>query len=100
MGACAHFRPTLFEGYTNYISHFSAVKVLKENTIVGHVPRDISKYCTTLLLCGGKIRCEVTGRRQNKRGNGLEVCKFIVKRPHYITCKIDMIIKDYISRTQ
>ena len=167
MGACAHFRPTLFEGYTNYISHFSyintsiyhmlitwwclsphfrllhqhfhlhsrlrhhyryryhpdcvsslgeiletapepenphdkyAVKVLKENTIVGHVPRDISKYCTTLLLCGGKIRCEVTGRRQNKRGNGLEVpCKFIVKGPHYITCKIDMIIKDYISRTQ
>ena len=78
-----------------------AVKVLKENTIVGHVPRDISMYCTTLLLCGGKIRCEVTGRRQNKRGNGLEVpCKFIVKGPHYITCKIDMIIKDYISRTQ
>ena len=57
-----------------------AEKVLKENTIVRHISRDISKYCTTLLLCGGNIRCEVTGKRQNKRGNGLEVpCKFIVR---------------------
>ena len=29
------------------------VKVLKENEVVGHVPRDISKYYTFALLCEG-----------------------------------------------
>ena len=39
MGACAQFRPTLFEGYTNYKSHFSYI-----NTSIYHmlitVPHD------------------------------------------------------------
>ena len=53
--------------------------------VVGHVPRDISKYCTSALLCGGTIKCEITGKRQNKRGNGLEApCKYIVKGPFHI----------------
>ena len=49
-----------------------AVKVLKQNELVGHVPRDISKYCTSALLWRGTIKCEMTWKRQNKRGNGIE----------------------------
>ena len=50
-----------------------AVKVLKENEVVGHVLRDISKYCTSALLYGGTKKFEITVKRQNKRGNGIEV---------------------------
>ena len=49
-----------------------AVKVLKENEVVGHVPRDISKYCTSAILCGRTIKCEIAEKRQNKRGMGLK----------------------------
>ena len=48
------------------------VKVLKENEVVGHVPRDISKYCTSALLCGGTIKCEIAWKRQDKREMGLK----------------------------
>ena len=33
-----------------------AVKDLKENKVVGHVSRDISKYCISALLCRGTIK--------------------------------------------
>ena len=39
------------------------VKVLKENEVFRHVPRDISKFCISALLCGGTIKCEITGKR-------------------------------------
>ena len=48
------------------------VKVLKENNVVEHVPCDISKYCTSAILCEGTIKCEITGKSQNKRGMGLK----------------------------
>ena len=48
------------------------VKVLKDNEVVGHVPSDISKYCTSAILCGRTIKCEIAGKRQNKRGMGLK----------------------------
>ena len=48
------------------------VKVLKDNEVVGHVPSDISKYCTSAFLCGRTIKCEIAGKRQNKRGMGLK----------------------------
>ena len=73
-----------------------AAKVLKENEVVGHVPREISKYCTSALLCGGTIKWEITGKRQNKRRNGLEVtCKYIVKGPLHMISNVENIIKDY-----
>ena len=50
-----------------------AVKVLKRNEVVGHVPRDTLMNYTSALLCGGTIKCEITGKRQSKGGNGLEV---------------------------
>ena len=49
-----------------------AVKVLKENEVVGHVPRDISKYCTSALLCGGTIKCEITRKNKTNLGMGLK----------------------------
>ena len=64
------------------------MKVLKENEVFGHVLRDISKYCTSAIcVCvGGRgmgrggLKCEITGKRQNKRGNGLKVpFKYIAK---------------------
>ena len=77
-----------------------AVKVLKENEVVGHVPREISKCCTSAVLCGGTIKWEITGKRQNKRGNGLDVpCKYILKGPLHMISNVEMIIKDYLSRT-
>ena len=77
-----------------------AVKFLKENKVVGHVPGDISKYYTSALLCGGTIKCEITGNRKNKRGNELEVpCKYIVKGPFHMILNVEKIIKDYLSRT-
>ena len=41
-----------------------AVSVIKEGTIVGHLPRRILSACT-LLLRRGVIHCQVAGRRKN-----------------------------------
>ena len=48
------------------------VKVLKDNEVVGHVPSDILKYCTSAILCGRTTKCEIAEKRQNKRGMGLK----------------------------
>ena len=48
------------------------VKVLKDNEVVGHVPSDILKYCTSAILCGRTTKCEIAGKRQNKRGMSLK----------------------------
>ena len=47
------------------------VAVLKAGAIVGHVPREVSRLFYFFLLHGGRITCEVTGKR--KFGKGLEV---------------------------
>ena len=41
-----------------------AVAVLKEETIIGHLPRKMSKICSLFLRRGGSIRCKVTGSRR------------------------------------
>ena len=77
-----------------------AVKVLKENEVVWHVPRDISKYCTSALLFGGTTECKITRIRQSNCGNGLEIpCKYIVKGPFHMILNVEKIIKDYLSST-
>ena len=48
-----------------------AIKVLKDNTVVGHVPRELSRYCCLILNSGGQMESVVTGARENKRGNGI-----------------------------
>ena len=41
------------------------VAVLKQETIIGHLPRKISKVCSLFLRRGGSIRCTVTGSRRH-----------------------------------
>ena len=43
----------------------------KQGTVIGHVPREVSRIFWHYLGHGGTIACEVTGRR--KYGKGLEV---------------------------
>ena len=48
-----------------------AVSLLKDATVIGHVPRKFSRVFWHFLRHGGTITCEVTGRK--KRGKGLEI---------------------------
>ena len=44
-----------------------AIAIMKSEDIVGHIPRDISKICTTFIERGGKIECKITKHpRQQK----------------------------------
>ena len=44
-----------------------AVKVLKENEVVSHIPRGLSKYCTSALLCGKTVECVVIAAFHTQR---------------------------------
>ena len=50
----------------NYTDPF-AVAVMKDDNIVGHVPRKISTVCSLFLRRGGLIVCRVTGRRRHSQ---------------------------------
>ena len=52
--------------------------VVRENVIVGHLPRKISRINALFLKRQGKISCKVLGRRHYSatRGSGDSVCKF------------------------
>lgn len=53
-----------------------AVAVVKNQEIVGHLPRKISKICSLFLRRGGNILCTVSGRRRHStdlQQGGLEV---------------------------
>ena len=41
-----------------------AVAVEKNGTVVGHLPRKVSRVCALLLNRGGSIQCTVTGKRR------------------------------------
>lgn len=61
-----------------------AVAIKKnDGTIIGHVPRKISKLCSLFLLRGGSIECIVSGRRRYSADlqlGGLEIpCKLVFK---------------------
>ena len=45
-------------------SDLYAVAVVKDSTIVGHLPRKISRICTLFMRRGGAITCLVNGRRK------------------------------------
>ena len=52
-----------------------AVAIMKEDGVVGHVPKELSRIFWHFIWHGGTITCEVTGHR--KFGRGLEVpCKY------------------------
>ena len=41
-----------------------AVAVEKNGTVVGHLPRKVSRVCALLLKRGGNIQCTVTGKQR------------------------------------
>ena len=78
-----------------------AVKVLKNQAVVGHVPREISRYCSFVLNSGGTMDAAVTVTRENRRENGMEVpCKYKLKGPKTFLSKAEYIIRDIVSRRQ
>ena len=55
---------------------------------------------TYLLKASGKVEATVTGTRQNKRKNGLEVpCKYMLKGPKYAMDKTIVVVNDILTRT-
>ena len=45
-----------------------AVTVVFDSCLVGHLPREYSRIAWHFLQHGGKITCEITGRRQRDLG--------------------------------
>ena len=41
---------------------------MKNETIVGHVPRELSKYCSALINSDGRMWGIVSGKKENRRG--------------------------------
>ena len=50
-----------------------AVAVIRNNKIVGHVPREPAEEFSRHRARGKTITMQVTGRRENRRRRGLEV---------------------------
>ena len=53
-----------------------AVAVIKDDAVIGHLPRTISKLCSIFLRRGCTIQCRVIGSRQYSAGlpqGGLEI---------------------------
>ena len=60
------------------------------DNVQGHVPREISRYCSFVLNSGGTMDATVTGARENSRGNGMEVpCKYKLKGPKTFLSKAE-----------
>ena len=72
------WRPTLGERLMcerepeNAYDQYS-ISVIKNDTIVGHIPKRISKPGFYALITGGSITAVVSGERQNTQNNGLEI---------------------------
>ena len=54
-----------------------AVAVVKDDRIVGHIPREVSKTAWYFLEHGGEIRCEIISRRRRSDIVG-KVWRFLV----------------------
>ena len=67
------------------------VAVMKNDQIIGHAPRCISRVSWYFLKNGGEIKCKITSKR--KKGNGLEVlCIYIYKGPPRIACRLSRLV--------
>ena len=58
-----------------------AVAVQKDGTVIGHLPRKVSRVCSLFLRRGGSIHCTVTGRQRHSVDlpqGGLEIPCFVV----------------------
>ena len=79
-----------------------AVSVTKQGTIVGHLPRKISRVCALFIRRGGKICCQITARRRHSSDlpqGGLEIpCRLLfygkdeeIKKLRLITNKLNLL---------
>ena len=70
-----------------------AVSVMKGGTIVGHMPRSLSRVVWFYISHGGTVKCIITGHR--KFGVGLEVpCIYEFKGHKRIINKLKKLIND------
>ena len=71
--------------------------VMKNEVVIGHLPRKISKLCSIFLREGGSIYCTVTGRRRHSVDlpqGGLEVpCSLLFKAETNEIKKLKSVIK-------
>jgi hypothetical protein len=76
------------------------VKVLKGKDVVGHIPKHVAKCATICFWPEEKsVLHAVTGHRQNKRNNGLEVpCLYRIKGPRSRAIEAGGVIKEYLER--
>ena len=74
-----------------------AVAVRNEETIIGHLPRKISKVCSLFLRRGGSIRCTVTGSRRHSSDlpqGGLEIpCSLLFTADMKEIIKLNKVLK-------
>ena len=59
------------ERLENYSHDRHAVAVVRDSCVVGHLPRQYSRVAWHFLQHGGKISCEITGRRRRDDTPGL-----------------------------
>ena len=65
---------------------------MKLGTIVGHVPREFSRIFWFFLGRGGKIFCEVTGRRKHGKGLGVP-CAYTITGPEKMIVKMKEMLR-------
>ena len=71
-----HRRDSCLFSRDGYLHDLFAVKVLKTDEIVGHLPKRISSTCSIFLRKGGTITCTINGERRYSRDlaqGGLEI---------------------------
>lgn len=81
---------------TNSLDRY-AVAVLKNEIIIGHLPRKTSKVCSLFLRRGGTVSCTVTGMRRYSSDlpqGGLEIpCHLLFKSKPKEMAKLKRCLK-------
>ena len=74
-----------------------AVAVTKDGTVIGHLPRKVSRVCSLFLRRGGTIDCVVTGTRRYSADlpqGGLKIpCKLSFTAKARETDKLHILLK-------
>ena len=85
---------------TNLADRF-AVAVMKGETVVCHIPRNISNVCSVFIRKGGSILCLTTGSRRFSSDlpqGGLEIpCILVFKGNAKDTAKANKLIEDALN---
>ena len=78
-----------------------AVAVMRDDTVIGHVPRRISSICAMFLRREGSITCEVTDSRRHSDDlpqGGLEIpCVLRFEGGDKVTTKAKKLLKSILS---